>query len=156
MADDANEAAGDPQDVRAEHRVEIQAPAETIWALVSDLEGWNRWNPIYRDASSALGLGETVTATVTIPGANPNTFTAEISAWEPNKKFGWYSSALDGQMQMTRYMEIEKVGDRRCVFVNGELFGGQLGPSIMGGMAAGIQDGFRLMNEALKAAAEAR
>lgn len=159
MAEDANPEGGgadDTQALRAEHRIQIEAPAEEVWAILSDLEKWSDWNPVYSPPVCVPKVGEPVTATVTMPGGPPNTFTAEIGAWEPNKRFGWHSSAMDGQMQMTRYMEIEPITDGSCMFTNGEAFGGAMGPAIMKDMVGGIENGFQLMSEALKKAVEAR
>lgn len=155
-ANPQNGAAGETSALRAEHRIRIEAPAQDVWAVLSDLAGWSTWNPVYTAPVCVPKVGETVTATVTMPDSPPNPFTAEICAWEPNRRFGWHSSAMDGQMQMTRYMEIEPVSDNSCMFTNGEAFGGEMGPVIMKDMVGGIANGFRLMSEALKKAVETR
>lgn len=151
-----NATAGAPQEARAEHRIAIAAPAEAVWAILSDLEGWASWNPIYAPPVCVPRVGETISSAVTMPGGGSSPFTAEICAWEPNRRFGWYAAVMDGQMTMTRTMEIEPTGEGACMFINGESFGGAMGPAIMGDKTAAIADGFRVMNEALKKAAEAR
>lgn len=159
MADNSTSGAGsaeNPQAVRAEYRIEIAAPPEAVWAVLGDLAGWSDWNPIYTAPVCVPRVGEAISAAVTMPGAPPNPFTAEISAWEPNRRLHWSGSVMDGQMTMTRYMEIEPGADGGSVFVNGEAFGGAMGPAIMKDLVAGIENGFRLMSEALKKAVEAR
>lgn len=146
----------DAEALRAEHRIEIGAPAEAVWAVLSDLAGWADWNPVYSPPACVPRVGEAISATVTMPGGPAQPFTAEICAWEPNRRFSWHSSVMDGQMTMTRYMEIDPAGANSCTFVNGEAFGGAMGPTIMKDMVGGIQDGFRLMSEALKKAVETR
>lgn len=146
----------DPQALRAEHRIEIKAPPEAVWAVLSDLEGWSKWNPVYTPPTCVPAPGETVTASVTMPGAPETPFTAEIVAWEPNTRFCWHSEAMDGQMKMTRYMEIEAIEGGNSRFTNGEAFGGDMGPAIMKDMVAGIAGGFELMSEALKKEVENR
>src|SRR5262245_6601842 len=51
-------AAAGPSGVRVEHRIGIQAPAEVIWELISDVGGWSSWNPLYAKASGSLHIGE--------------------------------------------------------------------------------------------------
>jgi hypothetical protein len=149
-------AAGDPHGHRIEHRIEIGAPAERIWAVLGDLDGWSRWNPLYPKVSAVPRVGETLAATIAIPGMNPSEFRAVISEWTPNRRFRWRVSNVGGLMRMTRYMEIGQVADQRCIFVNGEIFGGPLGPVVARGLASRVREGFREMSEALKEMAEAR
>lgn len=159
MVDDSNcqpDAVEEAEALHAVHRIKIEASPETVWAVLSDLEGWSRWNTIYTPPVCLPEVGEKVSGSVTMPGASPTPFSAEIIAWEPNKRFSWYSAVMDGQMQMTRYMEIDEISPERCAFTNGEAFGGTMGPAIMKGKVDSIANGFRLMNEALKKEAEAR
>jgi hypothetical protein len=147
---------GDPRGFRIERRIEIATPAETIWALISDLEGWRRWNPLYPEATRVARVGETLTATIALPGMKPNKFRSVISEWAPNKQLQWRVSNAGGLMRMTRYMRIEPLTEQSCAFANGEIFGGPLGPATARMLESRVQEGFRLMNEALKEAAEAR
>jgi hypothetical protein len=147
-------AAAGPKGVPIEHRIGIQTPPEVIWDLISDLEGWSRWNPMYPQAKGSLHIGETITATIAIPGMKPREFTATILDWVPNEQLHWRAGG--GLTRMTRYMEIEQLADASCIFANGEIFGGLLGPTIARSMGRSIYRGFREMNEALKEEAETR
>ena len=52
---------------RLENRIGVAAPASVIWDLVSDLEGWDRWNPLYRAGLSQMDISIPWYA---FPGAN--------------------------------------------------------------------------------------
>ena len=58
----APKAAG-PKGFPVEHRIGIQASAETIWDLIYDLAGWSAWNPLYPEASGDIRIGSTLTLT---------------------------------------------------------------------------------------------
>ena len=63
---------------------------------------------------------------------------------------------LGGLVKTTRYLEIEQLTESGCIFTNGELFDGYLGPSIAKRMRPALRSGFAAMGEALKARVEAR
>ena len=143
-----------PSGVRIEHRIGVQAPAEVIWELVHDLDGWSSWNPIYPKATGAVRIGETITATLALPDTPPREIRATVLDWVPNEQLHWRSG---GRLsRATRYIEIEQLAEESCIVSNGEILGGWLGPSTARQIGGRIYKGFRLMNEALKATAEAR
>ena len=44
-------------DSRIESRIGVRADAETIWNLIADLPGWDRWNPYETGAGGVIGYG---------------------------------------------------------------------------------------------------
>jgi hypothetical protein len=141
--------------VKLEHRVGIRAPAEAIWAIVSDIEGWASWNPIYPRAEGVLKIGAPLSLDLAMEGQAMRTIRPVIADWIPNEQIHWRLSLLGGLVSTTRYIEIEKLADRACIFYNGEVFGGLLGPSVARRMRPAIRAGFAAMGEAVKAKAEA-
>ena len=37
--------------MKVEHRIEIAAPAETVWAVTTDINNWLDWTPTAEEAS---------------------------------------------------------------------------------------------------------
>ena len=144
-----------PGGLRIEDRIGIQAPAEVIWDIVADLERWSEWNPTYPQASGILRIGETLSATLVLPGHPPQEIKPKVLDWVPNEQLHWRLTLLGGAIRTTRYIEIEQVSDVGCIVDNGELFAGLLGPSRGKRMGRTVQRGFKAMNEALKDRAEA-
>jgi hypothetical protein len=142
-------------DVKIEHRIGVQAPAEAIWSVISDIEGWSQWNPLYPRAVGALRIGGQLELDVAIPGQPMRTLKPVILDWVPNDQIHWRVTMLGGLVKTIRYIEIEILTETGCIFSNGEVFGGYLGPSIAKRMQGGIRQGFRAMGEAVKARAEA-
>lgn len=144
-----------PGGVRVEDRIGIQAPAEVIWEIVSDLERWAEWNPTYPRASGTLRIGETLSATLVLPGQPPQELRPTVLDWVPNMQLHWQLKLLGGAIRTIRYIEIEALTETNSIVDNGEIFGGLLGPSLGRRMGRTLRRGFNAMNVALKARAEA-
>ncbi len=141
--------------VKIEHRVGIQAPAEAIWSVIADIEGWSAWNPIYPKAQGVLRIGAPLTLELALEGRRPQTIRPVILDWVPNEQIHWRLKALGGLVKTTRYLEIERLGETGCIFANGELFDGPLGPTAVRSLRRTIRAGFAAMSHAVKARAEA-
>lgn len=144
-----------PSGVRIEHRIGVNAPAEAIWAQLADIPGWSSWNPLYPQAAGELRIGSRLDLTVAIPGQAHRKIRPVILDWVPNDQIHWRLSALGGLVQSTRYLEIEILGPTNCIFSNGEIFGGLLGPTVARQLGRSVRRGFAAMGEAVKARAEA-
>jgi hypothetical protein len=148
-------AAGGPKGVRVEHRIGVQAPAEVIWELIRDVDGWSRWNPLYAKASGSLHIGETLDLEVVLPGMKPQAAKATVLEWVPNEQLHYQTKGLGGLVRGTRYVEIEELAGASCIVSNGEIMGGLIGPRLAPSLGPKIYRALRGMNEALKEAAEA-
>ena len=137
--------------LKLEHRLGIQAPPEAIWAVIADIEGWSRWNPLYPRASGRLSIGSKLQLTLALDGREPRIITPTIIDWVPNDQIHWSLKTLGGLVKSTRYLEIEALGETGCIFSNGELFEGALGPSVAKRLRGPIRAGFAAMGEAVKA-----
>ncbi|MGA0602527.1 SRPBCC family protein [Caulobacter sp. KR2-114] len=141
--------------VKIEHRLGIAAPAHEIWKLVGDLPGWKHWNPLYTSAEGTLGFGAPLTLTLALPGRKPQVIRPIVESWTPDELIHWRLSMLGGMVRSVRYIEIEKLTDTGCIFSNGEIFDGLLGPTVARSMRGTIRSGFAAMGEAVKARVEA-
>ena len=141
--------------VKIEHRLGIQASPEAIWALIADIDGWARWNPLYPKAEGAIRIGSPLTLELALPGRKPQTIRPVVVDWVPNEQILWRLSMLGGLLKSTRYLEIEQLTETGCIFSNGELFEGLAGPTVARRMGPAIRAGFAAMGEAVKARVEA-
>jgi hypothetical protein len=144
-----------PGGLRLEHRVGIQAPGEVIWEVLSDLRGWEIWNPLYPKASGEIHIGAVLDVTLALPGEAPRQIKPTVLEWVPNEQLHWRLSMLGGLVKTTRYFEIEALAAESCIVSNGELIGGLMGPRLGKRMARTIYRAFVDMDEALKTRAEA-
>ena len=136
--------------VKIEHRLGLPAPAEAIWAVIADFERWNEWNPLYPRAEGALRIGSPLSLDLALPGRAVQAIKPVILDWVPNEQIHWRLSLFGGLVKTTRYLEIEILGERNCIFANGELFDGLAGPIAARRMGGQIRAGFKAMGEAVK------
>ncbi|HEX5378027.1 MAG TPA: SRPBCC domain-containing protein [Phenylobacterium sp.] len=140
---------------KIEHRIGVQAPADVIWEILADIPGWAAWNPLYPQAEGQLRIGGVLTLTVAIPGEPQRVIRPTIIDWVPRDQIHWGLSMMGGLVRSVRYLEIEILGETNCIFSNGEVFGGLLGPTVANAKRKAIRKGFTAMGEALAARAEA-
>ena len=134
----------------------LKLAAELIWDIVRDLSRWHEWNPTYPQASGEVRIGELISVTLALPGQPAQDLRPRIMDWVPNEQLHWELKMMGGMIKTLRYIEIEALGPANSVVDNGEIFGGLMGPSLGKRMGRTVQRGFKAMNEALKARAEAQ
>jgi len=143
-----------PSGLRIEHRVGVQAPAEVIWEVLSDLGSWERWCVLYPKASGEIRIGSVLELTLALPGQAPREIRPTVLEWVPNEQLHWKLTMMGGLMKTVRYFEIETLAEASCIVTNGEILGGLIGPRVGKRMARNIYRAFVDMNDALKARAE--
>jgi hypothetical protein len=141
---------------KIEHQVGVQAPASVVWEIVHDLERWADWNPLYTRASGVIRIGETLNLTLVLPGQAPRELAATVIDWTPDEAIHWKTSLLAGLVRTVRYLEIEAKSETGCIFSNGEIFQGLLGPRVAKQLRPALRKGFADLGEAVRDLAEAR
>jgi hypothetical protein len=136
--------------LKIEHRIGVQAPAAPIWALISDINGWSSWNPLYPQAKGEVQFGAKLDLTVAIPGEAPREIHPTVQDWTPNEQIIWTLSMLGGLIRSTRYIEIETLENGNCIFSNGEILQGRLAWLIGRKQQRAIKAGFVAFNEAVR------
>jgi hypothetical protein len=144
-----------PSGMRIEHRVGVQAPAEVIWEVISDLKSWEQWCALYPKASGDIRIGAVLDITLALPGEAPREIKPTVLEWVPNEQLHWKLTMLGGLVRTIRYFEIESLAEASCIVSNGEYIGGLMGPRLGKRTARNIYRAFVDMNDALKARAEA-
>ena len=141
--------------VKIEYRLGVQAPAEVIWGLIADIDAWPSWNPLYSRAQGTVRIGAPVSLEMNLPGHPPRQIDCAVLDWVPNDQLHLRSTALGGLVRSIRYIEIETMAGSGCIFSNGELFAGWLGPQVARRRRRELRAGFTAMGEALRVRAEA-
>lgn len=141
--------------VKLEHRIGIQAPAEVIWESLVDVNNWESWNPLYPRAEGTVRIGNTLNLTVNIPGQEPRHIQPRILDWAPEDHIHWRLSLMGGLVKTIRYLEIEALSETGCIFSNGEIFDGLLGPTVARRYRRQLRAAMASMGEALQLRAEA-
>jgi hypothetical protein len=142
--------------VKIEHRIGVRAPADIVWEILSDVPGWPAWSTLYSRASGVIGFGEHLKLELNIPGQPPRAIEPEVFEWEPRELIHWKIKSLGGLLERVRFFEIDTLSENGCIFSNGEMFGGLLGPELSARKLRGpLRQGFTAMGEAMRDRAEA-
>ena len=75
--------------------IDIAATPERVWAVLTDLASYPQWNPVFREASGQVAVGNRITLTSTQP-ATGHTMTVKVKVLtaEPATELRWVSSVL--------------------------------------------------------------
>jgi hypothetical protein len=111
--------------------IEIAAPPERVWEVLTDSDRYPGWNPFMRSVVGRCALGSRLTVRIKPPGARGMTF-------------------FDGEHRLA----IEPLEGGRTRFVQSERFSGLL-VGLFAKTLAATQRGFEQMNAALKIQVEA-
>lgn len=141
--------------VKLEHRIGIQAPAEVIWESLIDVENWPAWSQLYPRAAGVVRIGNTLSLDLALPGQPVQAITPTILDWAPEDHIHWTTRGRFGLMKTVRYLEIEALSETGCIFSNGEIYDGYLGPRYANRNRRAIRAGFAALGEALQQRAEA-
>ena len=133
--------------------IQIDTPPMTVWAILTDLDSYPDWNPLFREASGQIAVGSRITLRSVHP-ANGRLMTVKpkITAADPGAELRWASSLpgiISGEHSFT---PTEAAGGTRLVQT--ETFRGLLVP-FSAKTFARSEVSFRGLNEAIKKRAEA-
>ena len=136
--------------------IQIDAPAERVWDVLTDFASYPQWNPFIRHISGRLAPGERLQARLEPPGGRGMTFKPRVLNAEPNRELRWLGHLLvpglfDGEHSFT----IQPLDENRVRLVQRETFKGLLVPLFGRSLENNTQRGFEAMNRALKERAEA-
>ncbi len=135
--------------------IEIQASAERVWQLLTDLSNFPLWNPFIRRASGIVQAGQRLEVNIQPSGASGMTFRPTVLIAEPNRELRWLGRFLvPGLFDGEHIFTIEPLGAHRVHFVQREIFTGLLVPFFARRIDTDTRRGFEEMNLALKIRAE--
>jgi hypothetical protein len=138
-----------------EHTVDIQAPAATIWQILTDTDHYDAWNPFIPRLSGRLAVGERLTLTVR-PGTRRMTFRPTVLAVEEGTLIRWRGRlGMPGVFDGEHELRLQPSPDGGTRFVQRESFTGLLVP-MMPRVLDDTATGFAAMNLALRDRAEFR
>jgi hypothetical protein len=130
--------------------IEIDAPPECVWSVLTDLGSYPEWNPFVKQVSGRLEQGAKLDVRIAPPGKKGMEFKPTVIVAEPGRELAWLGRLLvPGLFEGEHHFELEDLGRGRTRFVQREVFKGLL-TGILGRMLDNTLAGFREMNQALK------
>jgi hypothetical protein len=130
--------------------VEIDAPPERVWRVLTDFGAYPEWNPFIRSIDGETRVGSQLKIRIEPPGARGMTFRPTVRAAEPARELRWLGRLLvPGLVDGEHRLALEPLEGGRSRFIQSERFSGLL-VGLLGGTLAATERGFEQMNEALK------
>jgi hypothetical protein len=145
--------------------IDIDASAATVWAALTDFDAYEEWNP----RSRITGVAAEGERLVVAPGPEAQkmpTFRPRVLAAGPTESTAgdderatfelrwlghlWVRGLFDGEHSF----RVESLDENRSRLTQSESFSGVLAGLLLRRYGADTEDGFRAVNEALKARAE--
>jgi hypothetical protein len=135
--------------------IEIDAPPERVWSVLTDFDSFPDWNPFIRSARGEVEPGAKLEIRLEPPGGRAMTFKPTVLVAEPGRELRWLGRLLlPGLFDGEHIFRIEPIEGGRSRFVQAERFRGLLVP-LFGRTLEQTRRGFEAMNEALRRRAEA-
>ena len=135
--------------------IQIDAPAQRVWEILTDFEAHSTWNPFIRLWKGELKDGAPLEVLLEPPGGRMMTFKPKLVKLVPERELRWLGHlGIPGLFDGEHRFLIEPLSDSAVRFVHAERFGGLLVPLLLGRVEASTRKGFEIMNEALKHRAE--
>ena len=135
--------------------IDIDAPASTVWRILTDFAAYPDWNPFIRRLSGELVAGARLQVTVQPPGRRAMSFRPVVQRVEADRELRWLGRVLlpglfDGEHA---FLIEQRTGG--CRLHHEETFNGLLVPLFEGTLSA-TEQGFVALNVALQRRAEGR
>lgn len=130
---------------------EIEAAPEAVWEVLTDLEGWTRWDSAVASAEGEIAEGNTVKVT---PEGSARGFPAKVAELHPPRRMVWQGGMPLGLFRGVRTFELTPHGGATR-FRMREEFSGLLLPLIWKSMPD-LQPNFERFADGLAKRAESR
>ena len=134
--------------------LEIDAPPERVWQVLTDFPAYHEWNPFITSVAGELRAGAELTVTLSPPESDEATLRPKLLVCEEPRELRWlghlyFKGLCDGE----HYFLCQETSDGRTRFVHGENFAGFLVKYVTRRLMY-VTRGFVYMNQALKSRVE--
>ena len=134
--------------------VEINAPLDTVWEVITDLPRYGDWNPFVVQCESTLKVGEPINMQVKL-FSKPQAQQEFIFKHVPKQ---FLSYGLDGgslrAIVSDRWHEVKALGPNRTQYRSHFELSGWLMPLVRALMRSKLEIGFRGMTQGIKTQSE--
>lgn len=140
--------------MRIQTSIDIDAPAERVWATLVDFASYEGWNPFVIRVRGAPIVGEPVRLTVKLGGRKMGR-THIVSRVEPYTTLAWtIETRAPWWIHGERIQRVEPLGPNRCRYTNDEQVHGVMGVIVGPLMGASVRSGLEAAGRGLKARCE--
>jgi hypothetical protein len=135
--------------------IEIDAPPELVWGVLTDFASYPEWNPMIRKASGELRTGARLKVRFEPEGSRGHTFRPKLIVVSPDREFRWLGwPRFPGLFDTEHYWIIEGNPDGKSLLRHGTVIYGLFAPLGSRTLERTSRSAFELMNIAHKKRAE--
>ncbi len=135
--------------------IEIDAPVDVVWRVLTDFPAYRAWNRFTPSVETTGEVGATVTMQVCFAGAKPMRQVEVLNVLEPPNRLAWgVVMGARALLVANRHQVLEELGPARTRYTSVDKVSGLLAPLVRLLYAEKMRSGFALAAEGLKAAAE--
>ncbi len=131
--------------------IQISAPPERVWAVLADIPNYPNWNPYHVRVEGDFKEGAKLSVTIHKPNGDKLTIEPHMIRIAPRRELAW-GGGIKGLFHGEHVFLLERIGQGQTKLIHKEDFEGIFVPFAS---LETIEEGYRLMNEALKRRAEA-
>lgn len=137
--------------------IEIAAPVDIVWDVLTDLSRYADWNPFIVEAAGTAAVGQRLTNRLQPPGGRAMTFRPTVTEVAEGRSFEWLGrlgppGVFDGRHRF----ELAATPAGGTLVTHTEHLSGVLVRALRRSLDTRTVAGFNAMNVALKDRAEAR
>jgi hypothetical protein len=136
-------------------KVEINAPIEVVWNILTDLDKYSEWNPFVPRMESTLVVGDPIIIHVQMNAKRKLVEKEQVSQVIPYRRLAWRATYPKFFIADERIQELEPLESGNCSYYSYETFQGLAIPFVMMAFKKDIQRGFNDVSLCLKRRAEA-
>lgn len=133
--------------------IAIAAAPMHVWAVLTDLSRYRKWNPLFPEASGEIAVGNRIMLSSRAPNGRVRTVRPKILVVDPGVELTW-KATIPGLIGGIHRFELSPEGSGTRL-VQSETFAGLLVP-VSGPVIARAEAGYHAVNEALKKRVESR
>jgi len=134
--------------------LEIDAPAEQVWAVLTDFPAYGEWNTALPSLSGDLQVGSTLAMDLNL-GGRPMAVTADVQELEPGRHFSWKGHlGTELLFKGERAFTVEPLGADRSRFRHVESISGLLSGPFLLVKGKGVAEHHHGLNASVKQRSE--
>ncbi|HUP82872.1 MAG TPA: SRPBCC domain-containing protein [Candidatus Limnocylindria bacterium] len=135
--------------------IEIRAPLDLVWRVLTDFDAWPAWNPHVRKVVGRPQVGRRIAIHTRPPGGRTVVMRPLILDWNPPRELRWRATFVSRRLFSGEHgFRLEETRTGQTRFGQDETFSGMLVPLYARLRLGSTRLGFAQMNEALRARAE--
>lgn len=139
---------GETMQLRAE--VEIDAPCDEVWHVLTDFGRYPQWNPFIATVSGQLRPGAKLKVTLLLPGGRERLQRPTLVVFEPPAEIRWHARVMFGLLlAWEHFFKLTPSEGGRTRLAQGQDYRGML-VKYMGAEFTAMARGFAGMNQALR------